>query len=83
MHLEKELNALKQPGLQAEVRGRFCYVYVEGGPLCRLGYRGELADWDFAIYKYSSGGYGALDLAPTQASVQQAVSMALNAYGFR
>lgn len=27
------------------------------GPICRLKYTGKFADWDFAIYKYSSERY--------------------------
>ena len=82
-YLAQELAGLKVRELDAEVRGRFCYVYYDGGPLCRLGYRGELEEWDFAIYRYSRGSYGVLELAPTETSVRSAVSMSLNAYGFR
>lgn len=79
----KELAGLKERELEASVLGRYCYVYFQGGPLCRLGYRGELLKWDFAIYRYSRGAYGALDLAPDVTSVRDAVEMSLNAYGFR
>lgn len=33
-----------------EVGGRF-------GPVCRLTYTGDMQNWEFAIYKYSSGTY--------------------------
>jgi len=77
------LLSFQDPLLEASVRGRFCYVYYDGGPLCRLGYRGELEEWDFAIYKYSSQRYGELELAPASDSVRKCVSRALHAYDFR
>jgi hypothetical protein len=51
--------------------------------LCRLGYRGQLDEWDFAIYKYSTQRYGDLELAPSCDSVFNCVDIALHAYNFR
>lgn len=82
-HLRRELLSFKEPRLEASVRGRFCYVYYDGGPLCRLGYRGELEEWDFAIYKYSTRSYGELELAPAFDTVRECVSCALHAYNLR
>lgn len=82
-HLKKELLSFADPCLEASVRGRFCYVSYDGGPLCRLGYRGELEQWDFAIYKYSTQRYGELELAPAHDTVRECVSCALHAYNFR
>jgi hypothetical protein len=31
--------------------------YGRIGPICRLKYTGDMHDWEFAIYKYSSGRY--------------------------
>ena len=48
---------------QARFRGRFVYLDREIGgsftPICRLAYNGEMDNWDFAIYKYSSDRYDA------------------------
>jgi hypothetical protein len=63
--------------------GRFCYVYYAGAPLCRLGYRGQLQEWDFAIYKYSTQRYGELELTPSRDTVFNCVDLALHAYDFR
>lgn len=78
-----ELLRFNDASLDVSVRGRFCYVAYRGGPLCRLGYRGQCDVWDFAIYKYSTGSYGCLELAPTRDSPYECVSMALHAYGYR
>jgi len=54
---------LRDPTLQYRVRFRGRFAYVEryeqgrGGPICRLGYTGDMADWDFAIYSYSKERY--------------------------
>jgi len=44
-------------------KGSFLYLERQGagapGPICRLKYTGSLEAWEFAIYKYSSGGYDA------------------------
>jgi hypothetical protein len=82
-HLLEQLRSFQDSRLEASVRGRFCYVSYEGGPLCRLGYRGQLEEWDFAIFKYSSQRYGELELAPDCDSVVHCVDRALHAYNFR
>lgn len=82
-HLHRELRSFKDSRLEAYVRGRYCYVSYRGEPLCRLGYRGQLEEWDFAIYKYSTQRYGELDLAPERDSVHECVDLALHAYDFR
>jgi len=74
---------LGEPRLDASVAGGFYYVAYDGQPLCRLGYRGLLTDWDFAIYKFSTGSYGRLELAPTHDTPYDCVNMALHAYGYR
>ena len=54
---------LRDPTFQYTVhfRGRFAYIdeYDHGrsGPICRLGYTGDMAGWDFAIYRYSRERY--------------------------
>jgi hypothetical protein len=82
-YLLGQLLSFQDSRLEASVRGRFCYVYYEGGPLCRLGYRGQLEEWDFAIYKYSTQRYGELELAPDRDTVFNCVDLALHAYSFR
>lgn len=73
----------QDPSLDVSAKGRFVYVEYRGGHLCRLGYRGQRDVWDFAIYKYSSGSYGHLELAPTRDFPYDCVNMALHAYGYR
>lgn len=51
--------------------------------MCRLGYCGQLEEWDFAIYKYSTQRYGELELAPDCGSVFNCVDLALHAYDLR
>jgi hypothetical protein len=82
-HLLGQLRSFQDSRLEASILGRFCYVSYEGGPLCRLGYRGQLEEWDFAIYKYSTLRYGELELAPDRDSVFNCVDLALHAYDFR
>lgn len=82
-HLRGELGSFNAWRLQACVRGRFCYVSYGGGPLCRLGYRGQLDPWDCALYKYSTRRYGELALAPDQDSIRECIERALHAYNFR
>ena len=42
-------------------RGRFLYLdrfeYGEADPVCRLTYTGDMNDWEFAIFKYSTERY--------------------------
>ena len=81
--LQTEIERLDLPYLDAQVRGRFCYVTHAGTPLCRLDYRGTRDEWGFAIYRYSRGTYGDLPMAPTRGPVTEMIDMALHAYGLR
>ena len=54
-----------------------------GGPLCRLGYRGDLETWDFAIYTYSTQSYSTQEMFPSRGRVADLVGMAMNAYNLR
>ena len=63
-YADQELMAIGDPGLYWEHNGRFCYVFHHGAPLGRLGYKGELQEWDFAIYKYSTGKYSSTSSGP-------------------
>ena len=42
-------------------RGRYLYLdrveYGRSGPVCRLTYTGDMANWEFAIFKYSDERY--------------------------
>ncbi len=82
-HLRKEIEGMGIYELEGGVRGRYCYVTHAGDPLCRLGYRGSLEEWDFAIYRYSRGNYGELPLAPDRGPVAKMLRMALHAYNLR
>ncbi len=46
---------------EAKYRGNFLYLgrreFGTSGPICRLKYTGQMDDWEFAIYKYSSETY--------------------------
>ena len=82
-HLWRELESLGDSDLEVKKSGRFCYVRHGGHPLCRLGYRGELETWDFAIYKYSTQSYSIQELFPNRGTVADLVGMAMNAYNLR
>ena len=45
----------------ARFRGSYLYLdrsdFGRIGPICRLKYTGDMNNWEFAIYKYSSGRY--------------------------
>lgn len=49
-----------------EFRGKYLYLdrvdFNEQFPVMRLGYTGNLRDWDFAIYRFSKGNYAKDDL---------------------
>ena len=57
------LEVLRDPDyfFKARFQGRYVYLdrydHGRGGPICRLGYKGAMDAWDFAIYKYSSDRY--------------------------
>lgn len=38
-------------------KGNYLYLDRYNGPVCRLKFTGDIDDWDFAIYKYSSERY--------------------------
>ena len=82
-HIRATVDDFGYPALEQETRGAFCYLYYAGKPLSRLGYRGELVEWDFAIYKYTSGKYSnAGYLIPDRASLDRCISISLGFYNF-
>ena len=48
---------------QARFKGRYLYLdrcdYGNVGPICRLTYTGDISDWEFAIFKWSTEAYDA------------------------
>jgi len=83
-HVWREIATLRDPALEVEKVGRFCYITHAGSPLCRLGYRGELEIWDFAIYKYSSNRYSDDEFGFLSfGKVAELVRDALSAYNLR
>ena len=82
-HLGREIESLGDPALDVEKVGRFCYVSHAGSPLCRLGYRGELETWDFAVYKYSTQSYSTQEMFPSRGKVANLVERAMDAYNLR
>jgi hypothetical protein len=79
-YLAKVIDSFEDPALEGGWRGGFCYVTYEGEPLCRLGYRGNLEQWDFAIFRWSIEDWGHLDLGPNVCSARDAIKMSLGAY---
>ena len=82
--IERFLDAIDRvgnPALEGEMRGGFCYLYYLGDPLCRLGYRGEQDDWDFAIYRATTGGHSSgVYLLPKHAPLDERIRTASNCY---
>lgn len=80
-----EIERIGDPDLEfSEKVGRYCYITHAGSPLCRLGYRGELNVWDFAIYKYSTQTYApGTDLFPLYDEIDRCLRTAMNAYNLR
>lgn len=79
--LRKTLRSFDDPELWAGTRGRFCYVAHGEEPLCRLGYRPDDDQWDFALYRYSTGKYSNTgSLLPNRAPLRECIATALNAY---
>ena len=83
--VQEEIERLGDPDLELfEKVGRYCYITHAGSPLCRLGYRGELDVWDFAIYKWSTQGYApGTDLFPLYDEIGSCLRTAMNAYNLR
>lgn len=83
--LAAEIERIGDPDLELlENVGRYCYIMHARSPLCRLGYRGELDVWDFAIYKYSTQSYApGTDLFPLYDEIGSCLRMAMNAYNLR
>lgn len=77
--IDAALAEIGDPGLEVGVRGRFFYVMHTADPLCRLTYAGDNL-WDFAIYKYSTGRYAQLELAPVRDTFLRHLRRALNVY---
>ena len=78
--IEKSLEHFPDHPLDAAFRGRYCYVRHAGDPLCRRGYRGGTVTWEFAVYRYSTGSYGSLELGPARGIPPDCIRTALGAY---
>jgi len=79
--LRKAIDSFEDPRLIGGTRGRFCYVMYDGEPLCRLGYKPNSDQWEFAIYKYSTGSYSNSEfLMPRQGTIVECIKTALHAY---
>jgi hypothetical protein len=80
-YVSEQLATFEGQPLDATFHGRFCYITHAGQPLCRLAYRGETDDWDFALYRYSRATYDPNVLfIPTHDSLRGCLSVALHAY---
>jgi hypothetical protein len=78
---DQQLEAMSEPGLYWEHYGRFCYVYYDGAPLGRFGYKGDPEEWEIAIYKYSTDSYSSKEFAkPCRGPIQYCVIAAMDAY---
>lgn len=74
------------PNLYYSVRYRGNYLYLDrveygkAGSICRLKFNGKMDNWDFAIYKYSTGSYDPDEwLFPGTGSVDGTVEGAMKA----
>lgn len=60
-HFNRTVMEAPQCSYVPRFKGRYLYLdrsdFGKSGPICRLTYTGDLAQWDFAIYKYSDGVY--------------------------
>jgi hypothetical protein len=81
--LRQEIESFDDPLLEGGTRAGFCYVTYEGEPLCRFGYRGVLDEWDFAIYRYSSGSFGPFEMVAPTYPPRESIGIALRAYNLR
>lgn len=82
--VEAAIGSFRDRALEGEARGGFYYLYYAGSPLCRLGYRGETDEWDFAIYRATTGKYSSGDyLLPLYAPLLECIRTALNFYNLR
>jgi len=59
---ETKLTRKKSRKYYVQIKGKFIYLFFDTNmgvldPVCRLTYRGDLNNMDFAIYKYSSEKY--------------------------
>jgi len=80
-HVCNEIITIGDADLDVARNGRFCYVTHAGKPLCRLGYRGEVEIWDFAIYRPSRQAYStSFEIFPLFGRVGECVRMALEAF---
>jgi hypothetical protein len=51
----RQVRGLKNPRIQAGLKGRFIYVYIDWDPICRFEYEGSDSVWRFALYRSSTG----------------------------
>jgi hypothetical protein len=72
----------------ARFRGSYLYLdrsdFGRIGPICRLKYTGDMNNWEFAIYKYSSGRYDPHEWFPgdeyVDGTIEGAMRAGLHAY---
>jgi hypothetical protein len=67
----------------AKYKGKYLYLarddMGEPEPICRLEYTGDMSEWDFAIYKYSSNRYDAGEIFPGIEDVNGTIEGAMKA----
>lgn len=82
--LRTAVDSFGDPALEGGTRGGFCYLFYLGDPLCRLGYREDSHEWDFAIYRATTGKYSNADyFLPSRAPLDECIRTALSFYNLR
>jgi hypothetical protein len=71
----------RKRSLSYEIKSSYLYVYSEDKPLCRLGYTGDLGEWDFAIFKWSTETYSSSEFGfLASGTIEECVDAGLEAY---
>ena len=77
----QKLREFKKYGVRGRIEGKHLYVTARGDPLCRFRWTGDPKKWEFALYRYSRGGYSRkVPFFPDRAEIPEGVRMSLNLY---
>jgi hypothetical protein len=77
----QELRQFKRFGVQGRFEGRYLYITARGDPLCRYRWTGDPKKWEFALYRYSRGGYSRkVEFFPDRGELSEGIRMSLNLY---
>ena len=77
----EEIALENKRSLSCEIKRSYIYIYAEDKPLCRLGYSGNMNEWDFAIFKWSTETYSSTEFGfPVSGTIKECVEAGLVAY---